>query len=367
MKYALMGLCVLAATTLSAQETFEMNPKRVFLKPATMEHTCLHATWATPEIKVKTIEVFLLEQMWYENIATKMPDWRERMTADDFDPKEWKQDGGPRMTRHRLAVVEGRPANNFIDQRAKYVTNYVEVILVDEADNRHNVKDLKVEAKIGDSTAPDAYYLPTYQPRVPTDRLWDKKQTLKLEWTTPEVGDSHIIQRFWFCGMKKSSNSTYIESIDNGVRGFLAGNDPKQKPMVQMLKYDSTAVIVKSPYQFYYPAIYAELEDGTLLLCKLKMNDKKSFGVPATEEDEKAHTLLELQPAGNKLVQPELPPKREPAKEPETPSDPDAPEVKPEPNVPEDPKEPAEPEQPEEPEEPSDPEAPEQPEESKGE
>lgn len=309
MKYALMGVCVMVAATLGAQETFKFNPKNTLLKPAVIEHTCLHVTWDKPTIKVKTIEVFLLEQLWYENINNKMPDWRERITDDNFDAAEWKRDGGPRLTRHRLTVVDGRAPTNFIDQRASYVTNYVEVLLVDKADKRHNVKGLKVAIKPADTIIPDAYYLSTYQPSIAQTRVWDKKQPVKLEWKLPAVGDTHEIQKLWFVGMSKVTTSTVVEGYSGGVRGFITGQHKNDKPNVQKLWRETTGVIVNSPFGFLYPSVYAELKDGTLILCPFKKKGSEIVS-RATSKDKKSLSVLALKEASTKLAEPKSPVKK---------------------------------------------------------
>lgn len=293
-------LIILFAAPLVAQQSFEFTAHRVFTKPADVEHTCLHVTWDDPEpLEIETIEIFLVEKWWPEKLPQIIPDWRERLIADDFDSEQWINDGGPRLERFRIDVEENRAPVGFIDQRASYPYYYVEVLLVDTGGNRINVENFKGEVLPGGKLRDDVYYLPTYVPKVGLQRVWDREPS-KFEWELPELGGGEYeITRVIFVGLDKVTANTRIEGLEGKLDAFLKGEDPKCRPLVMELDAEATGAWHESPLPFYYPWVLAETKSGLRFNCKLKkLGQGNDYVAHAGEEDRKALTKLELKKTG---------------------------------------------------------------------
>lgn len=286
------------STLLAAQHDFNFDPHRVFPKPHDIEHTCLHVTWTDPGVKVKTIEVFLLEQLWPPTIDAKVPDWRKRVTADDFDAAAFAQEGGPRLQRLRLDVEEGRATKGFMDQRAKYAYVYVQVLWVDEAGGRHNVEGMKGAVQKAGTLDKTLYCLPTWQPELTLNRAWDRGPTM-FEWTVPDLGGGSLeVTRLWFAGIDKVVANGRLEDLPRKMDGFLAGEDAHTVPLVQELAKDATSAWVASPPGFLYAWVVAETKGGLKFTCPMKVQDDNTCVRQPTQAEQKTVLKLDLKRAG---------------------------------------------------------------------
>lgn len=279
-------------------QDFTFNPVTAMGKPMDVEHTCVHFTWDKPEFEVAHFQLFLLFQRWPDNLEKKISDWRARLSAETFDAAAWKEAGGPALERVKV-VVDSRAAIGAIDQRAKYPYSYAEVLLVDKEGKWRNAAAFKAEVKPAGSLRNDLFFLPSYVTSIALERCWDKKPT-KFEWSLPDIGGEPCeVTKIWFVGLDKVYGQATMEDLPGKLDDFLAGKDPKVKPLVMELAKDATGAWVEEGFKFFYPLVLAETKSGLKFVCKLKRFGKGNENCDqASAEEQKTLTKLVLKRAG---------------------------------------------------------------------
>lgn len=303
---------LLFTATLSAQD-FEFKPLKCTPSGGTTRNTSALVVWDKPEIAVKQLEVYIFAHNWpvMPTIDERVPDWRKRLFADEFDAAAWQKAGGPQCERVRVAVDEKRAPMGVIDQREEYRMVNVAVLFIDADGKRHVPANMKASVEEVNHVRNDVYYLPSYMPNFWPGRLF-AKEPVTLKWKLPDIGGGpYEIEKVRFIGMEVSMNTLHISRLEGGFEAWLAGKDKDSKPMAQELAKDATACWIKD-LNFKYYVVVATTKGGLHFTCKIQTQGA-NYEAKATEEDQKNLPAIELK-AREAAKEPEKAPEKEPEK-----------------------------------------------------
>lgn len=280
-RLALFTLCL--ASSLSAAD-FEFRPVRVAPTNSDKEPCALQFTWDRPDYEVIAFQAFFLFEEWPENMDKRLPDWRQRLTADFFDAESWQAGGGPRIERQRQAADVDRRPIGFIDRRDTWYL-FVAVLVADKDLEWRGISNPRWSAVAPHTTRSDLYYLPCYQPWLAPVPL-AKGERLKVEWTLPELPGGELeISRLLFVSLEGRYWGALASSGKGGIDGLLAGLRDDVLPRVQVLKLEQRMGGFE-PGKFEYCWVLADTKCGLKFVCPFKRAaGKKDLGDDVNEQE----------------------------------------------------------------------------------
>lgn len=280
-RLALFTLCL--ASSLSAAD-FEFRPVRVAPTNSDKEPCALQFTWDRPDYEVIAFQAFFLFEEWPENMDKRLPDWRQRLTADFFDAESWQAGGGPRIERQRQAADVDRRPIGFIDRRDTWYL-FVVVLVADKDLEWRGTSNPRWSAVAPHTTRSDLYYLPCYQPWLAPVPL-AKGERLKVEWTLPELPGGELeISRLLFVSLEGRYWGALASSGKGGIDGLLAGLRDDVLPRVQVLKLEQRMGGFE-PGRFEYCWVLADTKCGLKFVCPFKRAaGKKDLGDDVNEQE----------------------------------------------------------------------------------
>lgn len=291
-------MLALCSGLLCAQE-LEFKPIKCTPTGSNLSPSSWQVTWdkpALPEgVVIKQLEVFCFAQSWpvAPSIDERCPKWREFLFADNFDAAAFNKANGPETMRFRIDVDVERAPLGVIGRLDEPRMVNVHVLFIDADGKRHLPVNMVASVEEAHHVRKDVYYMPDYFPYFTTNRLFSKEAGFKLAWELPELGGGpYEIEKLLFIGMEKSLPSMWVARMDNKLADWFAGKDADSKPMLQELAADAKGCWVKD-LNFSNYIVLARTKGGLHFYVKPALQGSR-YEAPATDEDKKALTAIEL-------------------------------------------------------------------------